>query len=769
MSTVGSDSSGTSTSLRRYKFREAVRTDIGLRRNENQDAYGIAHTASTSLFIVADGMGGARGGATASAIAVNVIANTAIKENGMITRPSLKTAIEQANAIIFNRSKHDEDLSGMGTTVVALAFVNECAIVAHVGDSRIYRYSKGKITQLTHDHTLVQELVDTGAIPIEEAENHPIAHMLTRSLGPTDGVEVEIQALADPTEQGDRFLLCSDGLYNLVTEEEMQEHLGNEDLDSVVESLVDLALERGGTDNVTVEVLEVRDSDDDSFSAEYPPDGEVRIALSDGVNVGDIEDLLKQLEVSEEEEAADIDVNAATQTDLEVVLDGDLTPDEVGDAGPLVEKESRGDLLRIQAGVFFVIGLTAGIFLYSIFQYKKYGAESALFSSSTKTAEVTIDEAEREQLARELETWVNDDAVGPGPEGLPPAEIPEFPADALPSDAPSGMESTMSSTTAEDPTISEQVEDLQVPPPPSVEIKNDLTPTEKPNRPIVWENEQKRVERLLEELAAQQTPTEVAGLALPPPPPAETLLTKDEIAKVIYDKNMLRERIADLDAKLRTLSLETKSEAESLLSEMEKRIDELNTSIENRAKKVQRVEQQVQIWRDYRDQAVGKRTIRFADPLLKYSEELKTVKTAYDKSSVSYFQSFDRWQEQPNDVERAAEMGARGRELQQAQIALEKSVRDTIAFGLHKAAVALARLKIEQSAAETERDKLSRHEGYLRAFTTSTATRRRELQRSYLEERKNLEQKLSSLEAKVTGVQEVKFRQTILVEAVTKR
>ena len=276
MADVGSDSTQSGAKERRYKFRDAVLSDVGLRRNENQDSFSIVHSSGTSLYVVADGMGGARGGATASSIAVSVIARHAFTDTGMISRPSLKKAIELANTAIFQRSKRDEDLAGMGTTVVALAFVKDVALIAHVGDSRIYHIRVDSVRQLTRDHTLVQELVDSGAIPPEEAESHPIAHMLTRSLGPAEDVEVEIQALGETLEPGDRFLLCSDGLYNLVNEKELLDAVSTKSPQEAVRSLVDLALERGGTDNVTVEIIEVVRGNDDSLQIDYPVNGELK-------------------------------------------------------------------------------------------------------------------------------------------------------------------------------------------------------------------------------------------------------------------------------------------------------------------------------------------------------------------------------------------------------------------------------------------------------------------------------------------------------------
>ena len=276
----------TPKSSRRFKFRQAIVTDVGLKREENQDSYGFAHTSEGSVYIVADGMGGARGGATASALGVESILRLAFELDGTCTQESLHHAIDQANGIIFEHSREDESLAGMGTTVVLFAASGDKALVAHVGDSRAYRYRNGRLDRLTRDHTLVQELLDSGAITAAEAMHHPIAHMLTRSLGPTGAVDIECVSLPEPVQVGDRYLLCCDGLYNVVATEEIAQALtaAGPDLDQAVKALLDLALERGGPDNITIELMEAVPADDPTVECLFPEPGKVHIfsSTSDG-------------------------------------------------------------------------------------------------------------------------------------------------------------------------------------------------------------------------------------------------------------------------------------------------------------------------------------------------------------------------------------------------------------------------------------------------------------------------------------------------------
>jgi len=272
------------TKLGTVKLCAAAKTDVGRRRSENQDSYGFAHTASASLFIVADGMGGARGGGTASAMAVNIVMDGAISQDGKMSAEALKNAIVLANRVIFSRSQCESQLSGMGTTIVALAFVDDVTVVAHVGDSRIYSWHGGEIHQLTRDHTLVQELVDTGAIAPQDAANHPIAHMLTRSLGPAESTQPDVNILPQTAKPGDKFLLCSDGLYNHVSNEEIGEVLATRSPKEAVDVLVQMALDGGGSDNVTIQIVEVLNLADETVHITRPEDGAAEKFISSEIN-----------------------------------------------------------------------------------------------------------------------------------------------------------------------------------------------------------------------------------------------------------------------------------------------------------------------------------------------------------------------------------------------------------------------------------------------------------------------------------------------------
>jgi protein phosphatase len=236
--------------------KHAAATDIGLRREENQDSFGVIESEHFKLYVVADGMGGVKGGGIASNLAVNVI-KECLEDRTELNSAAICSAVEHANAEIFEKGSGDPSLAGMGTTYVGIGFVGTKLLISSVGDSRAYRIRDNHIAQLTTDHTLVQELLKSGAISPEQADNHPVSHMLTRSLGPGPSIEVDCWLSGDGPARGDMYVLCSDGLYNLVHDHEIAAVMQDNYIDVAVQKLVQLANERGGTDNITVIAVEV--------------------------------------------------------------------------------------------------------------------------------------------------------------------------------------------------------------------------------------------------------------------------------------------------------------------------------------------------------------------------------------------------------------------------------------------------------------------------------------------------------------------------------
>lgn len=231
-------------------------TDPGKVRQNNEDALLVGDGGDETLFVVADGVGGFEAGEVASSIAIDVL-----RELG--PEDPFEGAIEEANRRILAASRGDERLSGMSTTVVAARFGGSrrepVVEIAHVGDSRAYLYRGGELEPVTEDHSLVAELVRSGDLTREEAFEHPQKNLITRALGTEDGVSVDTAVL--PVEVGDRFVLCSDGLTDMVREAGLREILGRhpEDPEGAARELLYAALEAGGNDNVTIVVVDVRE------------------------------------------------------------------------------------------------------------------------------------------------------------------------------------------------------------------------------------------------------------------------------------------------------------------------------------------------------------------------------------------------------------------------------------------------------------------------------------------------------------------------------
>lgn len=253
-----------------------ARTNTGLVRKENEDAFLILE--EEGLLVVADGMGGHAHGEVASALAVQILQESfspgerrshieeayavshsegRIDRGESIDRYLLRTAIEEANLAIFERARDNEALRSMGTTVVGFYLHNGSAWIANVGDSRVYRMRDGELVQFTEDHSLINEYIKLNLLTPEQARTFPMKNIIVRALGLAEWVEVDTFEV--DIAAGDRYLLCSDGLSDMVNDDEIGEVLQEDDPDEVVEHLVQAALDKGGLDNITVLLAVVED------------------------------------------------------------------------------------------------------------------------------------------------------------------------------------------------------------------------------------------------------------------------------------------------------------------------------------------------------------------------------------------------------------------------------------------------------------------------------------------------------------------------------
>lgn len=244
----------------------AARTDKGLVRERNEDAIGV--NQHYGIAILADGMGGYNAGDVASSLAMTTIMDVLTAElpaamqarrvRGRCAQKVMSDAVREANRVIYGASRDDMQFSGMGTTVVAALFHHDRIVVAHVGDSRLYCWRKGEMVSLTRDHSLVQEHIDAGLVNIEEARLSPSRNLITRALGVEECVDVEVHEYT--TMAGDIYLLCSDGLSDMLSNEEIAGILqhGADDIDAASSTLIWQANANGGHDNISVILVSVK-------------------------------------------------------------------------------------------------------------------------------------------------------------------------------------------------------------------------------------------------------------------------------------------------------------------------------------------------------------------------------------------------------------------------------------------------------------------------------------------------------------------------------
>ena len=224
---------------------------IGVKHEENQDGYTIITNENSGLFLVADGMGGHKGGHTASKIAVDIISEVGQK----LDAEKVLQQIEKANTVILEKSTEDEKLSGMGTTLALLLVGEEKADIIHIGDSRVYLFRENIVTALTKDHSLVQELVDKGELTEQEAKRDSRKNIITKALG--------VQPVATPDhvrlalKPGDVFLVCSDGVINVMDEQVMAQMVLDVEFEESAKSVCEKALELGSTDDITAIVVKI--------------------------------------------------------------------------------------------------------------------------------------------------------------------------------------------------------------------------------------------------------------------------------------------------------------------------------------------------------------------------------------------------------------------------------------------------------------------------------------------------------------------------------
>jgi PPM family protein phosphatase len=314
------------------------RTDVGRQRSVNEDSLVLA----PPFFAVADGMGGAKAGEVASAMAAETFEGES--DSGEAAEAQLTRILREANRRIYDLAVSDDSHRGMGTTVTAAKVTGNEVSLGHVGDSRAYRLRDGELEQLTRDHSLVAELERSGQITPEAAEHHPQRSIITRALGPEPDVQVDTYTLAG--RDGDLFLICSDGLTSMVSDEELGSILRSSDtLEAAAESLVRAANQSGGKDNITVVMFRLGNGDGD---AEVPKEDET------------IAGQLKATEVHEAAFDETTEPHPVAQLS-ELPPDATIVAPRRARPAPPPARRRRGARLKTVAKTFFALAILAAV------------------------------------------------------------------------------------------------------------------------------------------------------------------------------------------------------------------------------------------------------------------------------------------------------------------------------------------------------------------------------------------------------------------------
>jgi len=317
----------------------AVASDTGRRRRRNEDNYVVA----PPLFAVADGMGGAQAGEVASQLAASAL--EAGDSDGLDGTDRIDALIQEANRRIYDRASSDPTASGMGTTMTVALVEGMTIAIGHVGDSRAYLVRGDQMEQLTEDHSLVNELVKSGKLSEEEAQAHPQRSVITRAVG-TDP-DVDVDGFTIEAEEGDVFLICSDGLSDMVEDEEILElvHQHRDDLDKAVKALVQAANRGGGEDNITAVAFRI--------SAEAASNLEDTVAMP-AIDVPDEPD-------EQTREYVDADPGGDT-----MVVPPEALPEELAAAGVAPQPAADARRVRIVLFAIVLLALAAALIIWGL-------------------------------------------------------------------------------------------------------------------------------------------------------------------------------------------------------------------------------------------------------------------------------------------------------------------------------------------------------------------------------------------------------------------
>lgn len=682
--------SSDSSPIHSLKF--AVGTDIGRRREENQDSFGIVEAEDLRFFIVADGMGGAKGGATASSMAIEVV-RQALASKAQVGIDDIISAVTRANSEIFEKGSQDETLSGMGTTFVGLAFKGAEMIVTNVGDSRAYRIRAGKIRQLTEDHTLVKELLRSGAISAEQADHHPVAHMLTRSLGPTPDVMVDCAFSSSVPCRGDRYLLCSDGLYNLVQDSEIASIVELNSLDDAVEKIVNLSNERGGTDNITVIIVEVGDA--------YPEVSDTDESLND----------IFELSAELSEEQGDYNISAHNQS---AVHDNRIDPSESHRNSKHSDRQDR-EYTENGVGQESENSISGKERSVRRLRPEADSTENNI-REERATRPAIVERAIRDQQARtSVSAWSRTAIFG-----VLMALV-------------GGLAVSFFSTGVRTGTLSDS-DQMVVNPLASYLARSPVLLSSRDNRP------EQILPRLVDSIRSQNSSLNQSG----------EYNVRDQVDVVIDDavgarKKVLESYLIELNTKIAALGKPLTGELAERFKKAQSEVGAIERSIVAARDELDRSTRKLSVWFGRKQRLDNTDPVDMASEVSVSSTSVKEKKELFERATWAYLKEVEIWRFSPSDEALTRRVSELGRVREQRRRELASEVRQAVERSVADSEQEISALTLKRDRFQSEFDALNREIKFFKLVTTGSQAAKAERVKELEQEKKAVSSELEEL------------------------
>jgi len=703
-------------------FKYESRSDIGKVRSENQDSFAVYETKEWSLFIVCDGMGGTYGGALASALANEVVLHL-VKDEINLSRDTLVSAIKKANSLIHSYGEKTSGFEEMGTTMIALLSTPTRSFVAHVGDSRLYQIRNRKISKLTKDHTWVQELVDSGAMDPVKAEKSPVSHLLTRSLGTNPQVEVESHELGVP-RKGDLYLLCSDGLYNLVSDQEILDSAKDcdfQNISSFSDLLIEKALAAGGRDNITVLCVRV-DPEKDSSLVDSPS---VVLSTKSGLDVTGLLD-----EVVERKSLFDV---------VEEVQTSVLEENKISHYAPSA----------LSLVPYFLLGVFTSVVILLFLAIKTNVPGAHVEMSSTIENSTLVDGKAQKKI--------RDPRITDLLKSVEDREVHRYQSVYTISPSPYADLSYLKEAAFE---RTEAFFSLRAGAPkillPKVASGESGSSEKRPSRPIVWENEQKLVEEFkfqkLEDSEVSSSEKGNGGYDR-----SNLLLSEDERMNLVEDKEQIRAQIKDTDEKIRQLGLKNEQEKTRLLSDIKVRLGIFEDDLLELEAESARLKSQGLVLGSFLSELYDNKEVQIAERLLPLKPELKNWIVELRNIQESLDRTKKLLSQKEDQIELANKIGALNREYDSVLGSIREMCKNYIESQTKRISEHRALLAWTMHLVNIEKVGLERALGFLDGKIELSPSRRSEMHQMLVERRNELYKELLELRSKLSDEEEYRI------------